>query len=82
MSKQSVKCLSRKRNNIYNNIIIMFLVGILLTFSACKNSNSSNLESESSEAESQASKAVSEFNIPTTVETIENQCFYRNKHIK
>ena len=29
-----------------------------------------------------ASKAVSEFNIPTTVETIENQCFYRNKHIK
>ena len=29
-----------------------------------------------------ASKAVSEFNIPTTVETIENQCFYRNNHIK
>ena len=66
MSKQSVKCLSRKRNNIYNNIIIMFLVGILLTFSACKNSNSSNLESESSEAESQASKAVSEISLSET----------------
>mgnify|MGYP004539779267 CR=1 FL=1 len=29
-----------------------------------------------------ASKAVSEFNIPTTVETIENQCFFRNNYIK
>ena len=63
MSKQSIKCLSRKRNNIYTNIIIMFLVGILLTFSACKNSNSSNLESESSETESQASKVVSEISL-------------------